>query len=387
MPQSPTPNTIQNHLAKLCASTHLNNSQRYTQLLRFLVEQALAGNELKEAVIGNEIFGSEYNPVKDDGKVRVYMYNLRKRLTAFYAEDIDSEIAFYFEKGNYNLKIKSREKQEEKETVKTKPQRKQVLSIVAVAVIALVVIIAVHLTKNQATYCWESFFQKGSSTSCVLADQVVLNPKDGVPGEIRLIRDVNSASDFIAYTEEHQIDDLEMADYTFYTKSIPQAVHRLSRWFFEHGADFRAIGESEFRYEETKRSNILYIGQQKTMSVSEEIFLKNSKAFSTEGDFFVYVSEGKATKYQPSFAGGSLRFEYAMVSYMPLGDGKDALYFVSNHDIGTMATVQKFTNPDFLSTFYKKMPSKDAYFNALFKVEGLERTDMSCELVALEILE
>ena len=42
---------------------------------------------------------------------------------------------------------------------------------------------------------------------------------------------------------------------------------------------------------------------------------------------------------------------------------------------------------DYLKSFYKKLPSEASYFNALFKVEGVERTDATCELVELEIIE
>ncbi|MFI3248582.1 MAG: hypothetical protein R3Y39_05575 [Rikenellaceae bacterium] len=78
--------------------------------------------------------------------------------------------------------------------------------------------------------------------------------------------------------------------------------------------------------------------------------------------------------------------EYAIVSYVRLNSSTNALYFTSNHDIGTMATLNSFTDIDFLKEFYKQLPSTDSYFNALFRVEGIGRTDITCTLIELEIL-
>ncbi|MFI3320300.1 MAG: hypothetical protein SNH01_05220 [Rikenellaceae bacterium] len=64
----------------------------------------------------------------------------------------------------------------------------------------------------------------------------------------------------------------------------------------------------------------------------------------------------------------------------------EALYFVSNHDMGTIATVEKFTNREFLREFFSTIP-KGEHFNALFKVTGLGRTDSSCELTEIKIIE
>lgn len=60
---------------------------------------------------------------------------------------------------------------------------------------------------------------------------------------------------------------------------------------------------------------------------------------------------------------------------------------MSNYDIGVMATLRNLTNKVWLKEFYKKLPSKKNNFNALFKVSGIHRTDVSCELLELEVIE
>ena len=55
-----------------------------------------------------------------------------------------------------------------------------------------------------------------------------------------------------------------------------------------------------------------------------------------------------------------------MVSFTSLSPGKKFIYFVSNNDIGVMATLKEFTDKDWLKEFYKNSGSKVNHFNALF---------------------
>ncbi|WP_066631032.1 hypothetical protein [Labilibacter marinus] len=389
MEQEIDTNNIKEHLTTITNHRLFNKSPRIVNLITFLVEQSLKGNNLKEDIIGMEVFDSDYTAVKNDGLVRVYMHKLRKKLSSYYAEEgKDAPIEFVLEKGTYKIKFevkgRANEKVEERKVLDRK-SRKPILAI-AFAFLILVCAFAYYYTSKQHQYLWDAFFVKGASNVCIMADQVVMLKKAGNSGEFITDLKVNSTEDFIQHIENHQIDSLQKADFTFFTKAIPHSIYKLSQWFFQHQSSFVPLTESELRYEETKRNNIIYIGQFKTMSVSKELFLRNSKVFKVDGVHFVSHKEDKIKHYRPSFS-ETVRSEYAMVAYMPLTAGTKAIYIVSNNDIGTMALVNKFTDPQFLSSFYFNLPSEDAYFNALFKVEGMERTDISCELVELELIE
>ena len=52
-----------------------------------------------------------------------------------------------------------------------------------------------------------------------------------------------------------------------------------------------------------------------------------------------------------------------------------------------MATLSKFTDENWLKEFQCKLGGKKKHFNALFKVSGLQRTELSCKMVALELIE
>ncbi len=382
------PEIIHTFLDKISEDQLFIKSARYTRLLAFLTEQSLAGNDLKEHSIGVELFEQQYRNGKGDGIVRVYMYNLRKKLKAYYAgSGKEDEVIFSLKKGSYNLTFAPRP--QAKLSAPAEPSKprfpKSYLFFGIFALLALASVLVYPSFIQDSAYCWEAFMEDDAHNLCVLADQVMLFEPGGGKGNLITKLEVNSLAELEAYKREHPEEELHMTDFTFFTKAIPYALQPLSRWFYEHGQDFSPLPESEFRYPETKRNNIIYLGQFKTMSVSKEVFLKNSKVFSLTRGHFVAEEEGKKVHYRPEFGEG-VRSEYAMVSYFPLNNSHKALYFVSNHDIGTIATVRRFVDPDFLEQFYQSLPSKDAYFNALFKVEGISRTDVSCDLVKLEVL-
>jgi len=80
--------SIREHTDHLLADSLFRNSQRYSNLLRFIVDRTLKGQtqDLKERVIGIEVFGrSPDYDTSVDPTVRVAANEVRKRLTNFYA--------------------------------------------------------------------------------------------------------------------------------------------------------------------------------------------------------------------------------------------------------------------------------------------------------------
>ncbi|MFI3320223.1 MAG: hypothetical protein SNH01_05610 [Rikenellaceae bacterium] len=371
---------IRVYLDKIKSDEQFVNSPRYAALLTFLVEKSIANEPMKETSIGVEFFNKEYdNSDRSSGGIRVYMYNLRKKLNAYYDnQGREDSVKFEMSKGQYNISIKYQER------IGKKMRRGCVYAAAIVACVALVTLLLTF--SNRDSYCWANFFSKRALTTVVLADQVTINDNiNGVKVAV-LHPHITNQSEYLEYIKRYNCDTLRMNSYSLYTKAIPFSMCSLTKWFCSHNKDFNTISESEFNYIETNNSNIIYVGQSKTMNISRSIFLKNSKMFSVENETFtVRKEDGKELKYRSSFINKTTLIEYAMVSYMPLQNGKVALYFVSNNDVGTIATVKRFVDAQWLKEFYENIPSNASYFNALFKVHGVSRNETKCELVELEI--
>ena len=105
-PQSETEREqVLQQLGKLLASPSFASSQRYPNLLRFVVEQTLAGQEdtLKERLLGIEVFrrAPDYD-TNQDPVVRLSAAEVRKRLALYYQHpDHHHELVIALNPGSY----------------------------------------------------------------------------------------------------------------------------------------------------------------------------------------------------------------------------------------------------------------------------------------------
>jgi len=99
----PSPEAVRAQLDKILASRAFAGAGRPGRFLRFIVEQALAGHQLKETLVGVEVFGRKpgYDP-RLDGVVRVEAVKLRSRLKDYYeTEGAASPVRIDLPKGGY----------------------------------------------------------------------------------------------------------------------------------------------------------------------------------------------------------------------------------------------------------------------------------------------
>ncbi|BAX81742.1 helix-turn-helix domain-containing protein [Labilibaculum antarcticum] len=382
---------IENALKRICSHPLFANSSIYTRLLEYLVEKALSGEELKEFTIGTDLFGKNYLDDKNDGTVRSYMYKLRKKLAAYYAEaDIRESVIFEIKKGQYNLSFIPSNKyhQLKKNTdisIKIPLKALKLAGIIAFTVLAASLVIINQM--NTPSNIWKAFFEKMATNMVIVSDQYIVDEIYS-DGEMHGVAypEINNADDFFTYTQKHPEKHLKPNDYTLLSKMAPYSVKRLTQWFDSNKTDYTLQLESELSYDDVRENNIVFVGQFKTMNLSKSLFLKNSKAFTTYLDGFKYETKDTVKVFDTKY-GENGKIEYAMVSYTSISPSKKAIYFVSNNDIGVMATLRKFTDKKWLSKFCDGLTKDTNHFNALFEVSGLQRTDISCKLIELEIIE
>jgi hypothetical protein len=112
VPQTPEEcNTIRQELERILSSPLFQNSRRYPNLLRYVVDQALQGNtDLKERVLGIEVFGRPCTyDVNTDPVVRITASEVRKRLAQYYHHlDRASEIQIELPTGAYTPEFRRR---------------------------------------------------------------------------------------------------------------------------------------------------------------------------------------------------------------------------------------------------------------------------------------
>src|SRR5580704_12211373 len=100
----PTQEAIEAQLARILVSDALSTSDRSKAFLAFVVRQSLLGKgaELKELVIGTELFGQSGFDPKTNSSVRSAANRLRAKLAAYYAgEGQDDDVVITLPEGAY----------------------------------------------------------------------------------------------------------------------------------------------------------------------------------------------------------------------------------------------------------------------------------------------
>lgn len=114
--QTPTAAEVREQLARILASESFRNAQRSSALLRYLVEQTLAGraDSIKEYTLGVDVLGrsAAFDP-RTDPIARVEASRLRSRLEAYYgSEGATDRILVSLPRGGYVPKFQERKRLE-----------------------------------------------------------------------------------------------------------------------------------------------------------------------------------------------------------------------------------------------------------------------------------
>jgi hypothetical protein len=109
---------------RILSSSHFRNSRRYTDLLRYVVQQTIEGHAdiLKERTLGIEVFGREPSfDTSGDSIVRVAVAEVRKRIAQYYQEEgHEQELRVDLPCGSYVARFRS--PQETRPAIVTVPE-------------------------------------------------------------------------------------------------------------------------------------------------------------------------------------------------------------------------------------------------------------------------
>lgn len=389
MKNIPNKQEVEDAFERVIESKLFKRSLLQERILRYLIDQAIEGNDIKEQSIGIDLLKDKYEADQNNSKIRVYVFHLRKKLAEYYSDiGKDEKVIFYIEKGQYNLTFETKLlKPEFKEKSYFTFNISKKIVLITFGLIVSVVLLLFLLNRNEPSYFWKPFLTKKSETVCIVADHFMVSDVTNIKKHTFFTNaGINSNQALIDYNKKNPELNLESGGFTMITKMAPFGVNYLGNWFHKYNSSFNIQLESDSQYEDYIKNNIVYIGQYKSMVESKPFFLKNSKVFKADTDGFSFTENNETFHFNAKH-GKVANNEYAMVSYQKLGNEKYALFFVSNHDIGVLATIKMFTSEGKIKLFIENFTSKNVEFNALFIVSGLKRTDFNCELVELEIIE
>lgn len=372
-----------NVIIKITESDTFKNAPTSIALLQYLYKASSENTNLKETLIDIEFFGSKKGSEKNTTRVRVNIYNLRKKLVAYYeSEGKDEKWQVSIPKGQYQITFTKT--QSELKRIKTNFNWKIAIPYTALCVcLSYIVVLITPATKPKI---WKPFLNENSKTKLFIGDLFGISGTT-ITNHNGWTRDfhINSSKDFYHFIDQNPSfkDKIHPSNYTYTTTMAAIAAQKIQSLSQTHNKTFPIRFTTKSSISEIKQGNAIYTGPIKT----NNLFIP----FFNEGNKYCTIQDKKLfIKNHPSIKDISYNLnsfndteEYAIVSLYPATGNTKHFVFFSQHDIGVNATIEYFTNNDSLQKFSDNYLKDKEFFTAIFKVKGQDRTSIDLKLVSV----
>ncbi|MDO6738728.1 hypothetical protein [Wenyingzhuangia sp. 2_MG-2023] len=352
----------------------LQKSPKSSALLKYLVKATLAGDYIKEDIIDLEFFGDNNRSDKNNSRVRVNVYNLRKKLDQYYkTEGRQSTWKLCIDKGQYNVRF------ELQNVNKTYFQKIKTKHGIPYLLLLFISIIFIAKSIKSSPPLWSSFFKNKKSTILIIGDAFGLKGKT-ITGYEGWTRDyhINSTEEYYEFVEKNQSlkTTNKPSNYKYITGMGAIATQSISKLFYPLDHDFEIQFSSNTSMNDLKKGNLIYVGQ---YTVSPKV----TTLFNEFNPYFKIVEQKLILNRHPNIKDQTFNTyfkgenkDFSIISKFKGPENNECFLFFSNHEIGVKATIENFTNKKFLKEFHKRHLLDKENFTAIYQAHGKDRTNM-----------
>lgn len=406
-------NEISELVTRVIESRTLGRSPIYAKLLTYFAEQAVSGNACSEYSVAIDVFDKEQDyDVTADSTVRVYIYNLRKKLESYYA-DLGKNDArqLSIPKGEYRLLVRDIDL----DKVATRPdadldssQNSSAPNLLKYALLVLAAIVATALItaslinkptqtpvfSEQQMAFWGGILTDKKPIMIVIGDYFIFaesgDSSDDYDGDIRLVRefDVNSAEDLRRKNLVIQQSDAPNSNkrfdlgLTYLPRGSAYALARVQQLLQKANKIPRISMMSELSAEDIRANHIIYIGYLSGMGVLEGYAFANSR-FEIGLTYDVLIDTATNIQYRSDFieAQEDRNFtDFGTISSFSLAANNQIVTLTGTRDAGLMEMSDIAITTDLLDQMQLADGNGLAY-EALFEVDGFNLTNISSRLI------
>ncbi|PKQ64245.1 hypothetical protein BZG02_05330 [Labilibaculum filiforme] len=351
-----------------------------SSMLQYLFEETLKGTDLKEKLIEIDFFGKSKSTDKGNPRVRVNIYNLRKKLTSYYEKEGKNDSwQVVIDKGQYQVKFVA--KNPKKRLIKMgKPS---ILIPYLLLFIVLLLLVLQNLPKK-APMLWNSFLSEKSTTTLFIGDVFGIMGTTAT-GNRGWNRDysINKLEDFYAFCDHNpeMATNIEPSNYTYTNGMAAFSTQRLTLLFKEYEKEFPIRFSMQSTIEDITDGNSIYIGPIKNNNKFVYFFNKENPYFKIAEDDLLFSNHPTIKDTVFHLNSDGTESDYAIVSKVSGPNNSEQFIFFSNHDIGVRSTVEFFTNTDSIKHFTNQYLKTKTHFTALFLTKGVSRTNTDLDLI------
>lgn len=377
------------YVTAIIESKSFGRSDTYANMLKYLVSCTLADTIPKESTIANDVLGKENFDPSESTLIRVYIYNLRKKLAKYYEnEGQEAKVILKIPKGSYEVVFVP--KNEKKKTIQL-PFKTTVLSCLFLTIVLIILYVIQRNYTETTPLLWKNLLESERTKMLVLGDLFIYNEIDSAKGKIVTIRNanINSVEEFeekIVPQAEEGIY-LEPISYTFLIGNSSNWVKDLSKTFYKADRNYVIRTMSRFNPKELSDNDFMVVGMLKTLGFFTEYL--NKEGYFIGDNILTYIDKnGNTFNYTPKGNADVYHTDYAVLLKVP-GPNNNSIYFFGGiWDTGASQSLKYLTDVTLAKSLEKEMVEAFGelpdYYNILFEVSGVDRMQLQSKIIHLK---
>lgn len=386
------------HLDEVLASPAFLTHPRCTSLLRYLVEQSLAGKRPREIDIAVDVFGKNdaYDPA-ENSSVRVSVHQLRKMLRDYYTQPSASgDIRLSIPKGSYRVSFGVPLAAEE-HVAATDGRRPRLLAGgrvgVGAAVLALSLAANLILLSQQreadvaertiappSRLLALSDLAEGAEPILIVLGDFFFFQEEGVsePGLPQFTRrvDINSADDLRRFAGDDYGVTVVPSQRSYLPKVAAFALETIVPFAKATGKSVSMKLMSDVSGEDLRNNDVIYVGYLRSMGLLRDYVFRSSN-FCAEPPFIELLHKDTGDTFARSGYPFEHVLDYGLFAGMAGPGGARLLLFTGISDVGILHTVRALTDPTMASEVERVVANSldgiPPEVEILFEVSGYDR--------------
>jgi hypothetical protein len=416
MSESISPEELRALCERIVKSGELGRSKTYAAILEYLGTCAISGTNPKEVAIAMDVLGREADfDVGKDSIVRVHVYHLRNKLSAYYARAGTGEKwRIDIPKGQYMLVATPNEPPAEPAlSVTGKPLERKSLTpwLAGVAIVlALLNLVwgrgpvdergtadetaapAVAANPFAASGLWQPLLDDAMPVLVLVGDYYIMGELDPNGNVDRMVRefDINSRQDLQQLQTEGRGDEYFNLDLSYTPTSIAPALAQVLRVFGADTGRVRVKMISQYSTNDLVGNHIVYLGYLSGLqNLTDLMFAASGLSIGTTYDELIELDTNASFRSSSGLSVGENAYrDYGMLSTFPGPGGNQFVLLAGMRDEGLINLSEEVTELDSIRMLEEAVaagpagtPVNDKAYEALYEVLGYDNTNFDASLV------